>query len=340
MRSIHLVKEGVQLRSTDETDRIAEDQAMMFFGPDVKYKLDKRVLAYAEQGQDFIEPTFFYYYSGITTEGTTSGQRFLVPAVHDAPESFADEYVGPNNSEPNQTRSPITAGTGAAYKVGMFIVRNDNACWKQDAWDFWTQTHQYDWLGIFAPKVLNQYYWDHAWCWDNNNSQFYPGSNNFTLIEGHGAPWLITCLQNNADVIHINSIPGLGKQAAVSEINNWVEWHSCDVIPAPIDSFGGDFASGTCWDVWWHMFRGMTGNLGYRTTMAICDGVSQDFGFMIGRGMPVVSSWINTTASRSDLHDIGWDYGSAVVVTGNDGDNMYSTAQLPNASNLTMWWIH
>ena len=342
LRNMTVVQRKVPLRSTTETDPIADDMAKRFFGEKVDFRRSERRLAYFEQGQDFVQPAYFYYYVGVTSEGAKSARRFVIPAAQNSPESIYGEYEGPNTSTPQVTRTgaapaPLTAG---AIKIGMYVVRNDHPCWVSDAWDYWTRVSMFDWLGIFPSKGLNQYYWDYSWLWDSNNSKNYPGANHFTLIEGHGAPWLITCLQNNADVIHIKNIPGLGKLADSSEINNWVEWHSCDVIPAPGDGFGGDFGSGTVWDVWWHMFQGMKGNLGYRTTMAICDGVSKDFGWKIGLGMAVVPSWINTTAGESDLHDIGWDYGSAVFYSGRDGDSLYATQQLPKPSSLTMWWIH
>ena len=84
----------------------------------------------------------------------------------------------------------------------------------------------------------------------------------------------------------------------------------------------------------------MRGNFGYHTTMGICNGVGNNYGLQIGLGFPMVSSWLNCTASNPQGHPSGWNYGSCVIVSGHEGDTFYNNSGVPNPGSLTMWWIH
>jgi hypothetical protein len=116
------------------------------------------------------------------------------------------------------------------------------------------------------------------------------------------------------------------------------------VIPTQTDESGS-------FNVWWNIFDGLHAVVGYRTEMWIADGVTGPFGFAIGLGAPIVSTWINEVVTDSaynpdatytdDNRNITEPMGrpSAVAVCGHSDDTAADVAPIPAATCLTEWWI-
>jgi len=373
--SIDLTSEGVQgvndsLRKAGRSDRKVELKSPA----EAKRELDMHLkmqpknkarvtvnnigVVYYEQGKQFIQPAYAFAVEFNGPDGLKAANMFFIAAGKNTPEPI--DMPMPSGKEPGAPReqkgtigqtfgdedlfaslSPAPAQANPV-KIGMYIVREDNGCWLTDAQQFWANLQH----GAGTPaKQLRDYYWDYAWLWENfggisDQSRYYVGQCHLGLLEGHGAPWEITCYKDYGDIIHINQVSGFGASRGFGEITNYLIWHSCDVIPVPGDPHGGDFQSGTVWDVWWNVFRGMRGNYGYRTTMAICDGVGGLYGDQISRRIPMTAAWLNVTGSQWSLHLIGWDYGSLVIVSGHEGDTLYNNTAVPPPGSLTMWWNH
>jgi len=265
---------------------------------------------------------------------------------------FIGEPSGPSISQ----HGPFVPAAFAAAQAnpvlfGEYIVREDHPCWLNDASAMWSS---FVTTNIIAPwlsqKARVDYYWDYRWLWEpdpgppaiGDNSRYYPGHVHFALIEGHGAPYIITSYKDYGDVIHLNQIsPGYGTYGVSGERLCYIMWQSCDVIPEPGHPYEADFVSPhSAFDIWWGIFKGMRANYGYRTLMHICNGVGWSFGLKIGLGSSNLWSWLESTDHSAFHHSGGLDYGSAVLVSGHEGDRIYDNTQLPPPGSLTMWWIH
>jgi len=233
---------------------------------------------------------------------------------------------------------------------GMYVVRNDSSDWVDDAWEFHVGFDAGNGLGRFffgfPPTQVTQYYWDYQWLWEAGGgepdlSQFFVGAVNFAIIEGHGLPWWISTRSNCCDVIDLNQIAGYGGFNGKGGQTDYIVWKSCSVIPAPGDSYGGDYSSPhSPFDVWWGIFKGLRGTYGFRSEMWIDDDISQGFAFDIGVGAASLSAWFHATDNCKWDHSSGMEYGSAVLVSGHEGDRAYDTAPLSPPGSLTIWWQH
>jgi hypothetical protein len=186
------------------------------------------------------------------------------------------------------------------------------------------------------------------------------------LIEGHGAPWKVTTLQDRCSFccdspepkpppappatcttvcteqtcIDLTGIAGYGG-AFTDDLTDYIVWQACSVIPAPGDPYGGSYQSpATVLDVWYSMFKGLRGVYGYRTLMNIYNRVGGPFGKDIGYGFQNLSAWFKETDNNYFRHKNGNNYGSVVIVTGHEADRVYDTTPLKLPSSLTMWWAH
>ncbi len=302
-------------------------------------------IAYVDQGMSYVQPAYVW---GVEWKGPTGKAANLVtvPIFANTPEPIMDMSTMTNGKPPVDGKPKASIeGEDILYaglapqanpiQIGMYVVRNDDSCWVSSAWGFWSNvTH-----GGGPSRNLLQYWWNHEDWWQTSTRRWVAGQVHVALLEGHGAPWLITTRDNGHDIIHLNQIAGFGSLMGGGEKTAYVIWHSCDVIPVPGDPMGGDFNSGSAWDVWWHLFRGMRGTYGYRTTMAICDGVMSGFGDHAGRGSANVSAWMNETGGQWWLRFWnGWDHGSAVILAGHENDCIYDNNGSPAPGSLTMWW--
>lgn len=324
----------------------------------------QRRMIYIEQGETFLQPALLcdVQFTDRTKQGETEANYFIVPLTTNCPEFVHPMCmdVGPPifpDGKPTTglpesasdsllaSLNPAPAAQANPVQVGEYIVQNDHPCWLNDANAFWGSMSFWNTITGHPHANRRDYWWDMPYCWEawngySDSSPAYVGSDHFVLIEGHGAPWLCTCYQNNADVIHLNVSPGYGTFARTGEVTAYIVWQSCDVIPEPGHAFDGDFQSGTAWDVWWRVFKGMRANFGYRTLMHICNGVGGIFGVYAGIGCQNTSAWLSATDQGVFNHSNGWDYGSTVLVTGHEGDTIYNNSQLSPPGSLTMWWIH
>jgi len=349
-----------------------ELRMMAFAHGDTANVISKR-LVYFEQGQKFVQPCWLHNVQATDKNGFRRVATFLIPAVqnspediteyetHDFPPIFPERPALRNVAEMPRAPSANVAALlepvaidedycqASPVQIGEYIVRNDHHCWLDDAKNFWRTATLGRALSPWHPPLNRRdYWWNRVFCWHNDPafggadlSSSYVGQDHFALIEGHGAPWIITTLGNGSDIVHVNQLDGFGGNRP-GQKTSYIQWQSCDVIPQPGHPYEWDFASGTAFDVWWNVMKGMRGNYGYRTLMHICNGVSGSFGLKLGFGFQNLSAWLDSTDNGVFGHLDGLDYGSAVILSGREGDTLYNNNVQPNASStgLTMWWIH
>ncbi|HVN74768.1 MAG TPA: hypothetical protein VMT19_00510 [Thermoanaerobaculaceae bacterium] len=313
-------------------------------------------LIYYEQGMNVVQPAYLFDVLLVGPAGTHTGINFLVPAVQRTPEPILNFPILdlPPAVQPGEGTPPLPPACEVPQTIqyGRYVLRNDNQGWLVDAQGFGANIDAANAaLRVFVPSmptVTNaQFYWNYPWLWEptgsppTDQSPNFPGSVNFALIEGHGAPWTITTLQNCCDVIDLPLITGFGGYHTPSELTDYVVWQSCDVIPAPGDPYGFDYqAPASPFDVWFTIFQGLRGTYGYHTTMNIWNGVAKAFGGDLGWGVQNLSAWFTECDNNVFHHGGGWNYGSAVVISGQEGDTLYDTCPLPPPGSLTIWWQH
>lgn len=348
----------VNVKSLSQIEREFAMQARLHYARG-KYTVSNRRLAYYEQGTGFIQPVFLYDTLFTDTNGNQTGDSIVVPLATNPPEAIQDGCnsnalppIHPDSAPTITQANPLEeafASMGSLQApsaiVGQYIVREDDDCWLADAQAFWSTLNFGRNSTPWHPTITRRdYWWDYPWCWETalgvpDNSPYFVNQDNLVQIEGHGAPWDITTYKNYGDRIDLTQIAGYGANRLNGK-TAWCIWQSCDVVPVPGDGYGGNFTHGSAFDVWWTIFKGMRGNFGYRTTMGICNGVGSNYGLLCGLGFPMVSSWLNCTASNPQGHPSGWNYGSCVIVSGHEADTFYNNSGVPNPSSLTMWWIH
>ncbi len=340
--------------------------------PETQLEILSNDLIYYEQGKKYAQPAYLITAQITGRNGIKTGYVRVIPALRQSPEPIMEGMPGmmimpntqPRAPQPQRADAapvddtaalPAFCGTGGLWQAnpvqyGMYIVRDDDSCWLNDAWsfhtsvDFWNTIIGHPWYHL-NPTHLKDYYWDEPWCWEAalgvpDESRYYVGTDDMVLIEGHGAPWEITTEKNCCDVIDLTKIAGYGGFNGSGGVTSYVAWHSCDVIPAPGDSYGGNYQSpASPWDVWWKIFNGMRGNYGYHTTMFICDGVGGNFGQQCGMGVANLNGWFHSIDNNVFGHLNGWDYGSAVIISGHENDCIYDTTPA-TANSLTIWWQH
>jgi hypothetical protein len=313
-------------------------------------------LIYYEQGEQFLQPAYLFRVVLTSPEGLNTGMTWLVPAVQNTPEPIVNQprLDLPPAVEPIPSTfiPPPICVQPTDIKYGRYVLRQDSDGWLVDAQGFGanidaTNTARRFFFPGTPPVTDYQFYWNYPWLWEpsgspaTDSSPYYPGSVNLALIEGHGAPWEITTLKNCCDIIDLPFITGFGGYHDPAELTDYVIWQSCDVIPAPGDPYGGDYASpASPFDVWFHMFQGMRGTYGYHTTMGIWNGVAKAFGGDLGWGAQNLSAWFTECNTGVQHHDGGWNYGAVVLVSGHEGDTLYDTCPLPPPGSLTIWWQH
>ncbi len=313
-------------------------------------------LIYYEQGGPYLQPAYLFSVVLIGPLGTRDGVTWLLPAVQRTPEPIRNFPVLdlPPAAQPGQGSPPLPPACAVpeAIQYGRYVLRDDATGWLTDAQGFGANIDGAN-TGLrfwdpARPTVTNaQFYWNYPWLWEptgspaTDQSPFFPGSVNVALIEGHGLPWWISTEKNCCDVIDLRNITGFGGYHDPGELTDYVIWQSCDVIPAPGDPYGGNYISpATPWDVWFTVFQGMRGTYGYRTTMNIWNGVGAAFGGDLGWGAANLPAWFTECDNNVFHHGGGWNYGSAVVVSGQEGDSLYDTCPLPPPGSLTIWWQH
>ncbi len=276
------------------------------------------------------------------TRGTTDG---LQPMSATSSATSSTRNAAFISQRPWETTTRSHAQAGAPIKIGLYINRQDNACWLNDANEFMGSLNTFNWITGRPNKERTQYFWNHDWLWHaaggiSDQSANFAGKVNMAMLEGHGAPWIMTTLSNNSDVLHLNKFAGFGGNRAPGQKTNYLVFHSCSLVPVPGSAFGWDYTSGSPFNVWWGVFKGMRGAYGYHVTMYICDGVGGSFGTKIGLGTPNLAAWLDSTANNRIGHPNGFGYGSAVLVSGRENDRLYDTGNLSNPGGLTMWWNH
>ncbi len=350
IRQVHKTDRKVDLKPAAEARRELDPQLAMLKREKTKQSVKNLGLVYYENDGQIVQPAYAYAVTFNGPKGQKTANMYFVAAGRNTPEKIEmPMFDGKPPVEPSKNQRAAnlfdnlyatTKPQANPIKVGVYVVRHDDSCWLNDGWAFWSNLQHGG-----SPKQLRDYYWDYPWLWEDfggtsNQSRYYGGQCHICMLEGHGLPWWMSCYENWGDVINIWSMTGFGGNAGLGEVTAYMIRHSCEVIPAPGDPYGGNYSSGGPFDVWWHIFRGLRGTYGYRTTMAICDGVGGSYGDQISRGVPMLSSWLGITGGLWYYHIIGWDYGSAVILAGHEGDTLYNNSPGPTPGSLTIWWNH
>ncbi|MFI5181146.1 MAG: hypothetical protein ACHQPI_07130 [Thermoanaerobaculia bacterium] len=324
--------------------------------PDLTGRLVSENLIYFEQGGGNLQPAYLFHVLLMGPTGLQTGLDWLVPAVLQTPEPILNHPIteGPSPilASPSTILPALVCEQPPDIKYGRYILREDDPGWLVDVQGFGSNIDGANaalrfWLPTF-PAVNNyQYYWNYPWLWEptgsppTDDSPSFPGSVNVALIEGHGGPWIISTLKNCCDAIDLPLITGFGGYHNPAEITDYVIWQSCDVVPAPGDPYGHDFQSpATPFDLWFNLFQGLRGTYGYRTTMNIWNGVGKAMGGDMGFGAQNLSAWFTECNNNVFGHNSGWNYGSAVLISGHEGDTIYDTCPLSPPGSLTIWWQH
>jgi Family of unknown function (DUF6345) len=240
------------------------------------------------------------------------------------------KVLAPQSSGLFSSTSPIS--------VGMYVVRNDDAGWVNDANAFWNALSSTQ-PGLFS---LSQYYWAYPFEFTTQKDA-YVNSVNLALTEVHGDWWYFTTYQNWGEGVSLWDIPypGYGPSAN-GYLANWV-LHSCEVVPTPDDT--ADWVG-----PWFTIFGGLRHVVGYRTIMYINDGAGGPYGTSLASLAPVISSWLSDVMSLNDYagHPTAAAHGgivrpmgraSAISMSGHENDTVLDVSWLPRATNLTVWWF-
>ncbi len=256
--------------------------------------------------------------------------------------------AAPQNAGPRAFPATHAAGGGSNPTVGRYVVRNDDAGWVNDANAFWNNISK---SSAFSNK---QYYWAIPQQFTSNAINRV-NAVNIALTEAHGDWWYFTTYQNYGDGVNITSdIASSGYGAGSGGVLDYWILHSCEVIPAPVDTpyydSSTDNSNAHWYDPWFKVFDGLHSVVGYRTIMYINDGVGGPFGDALQAGAPVVSAWFNAVGSSSAYNGNPY-YGahggnkpmgraSTISVSGHENDTAYDTTPLGRPGQLHMFWIN
>ena len=352
VRPVSLLTQVPVLKTQSQIDQEFELATQHYVGATATV-LQKKLI-YFEQGKNAVQPAWLYdvQVTGTGANPVRFADAIVVPLAVNSPEFVSPRSIDASSpifaSEPSarvtasESYTPMTAST--TIQVGEYILRNDNDGWLTDAKNFWANLSA---NASFVNCNRRHYYWNKPWLWENytpytQQSLSYGGKDHFILIEGHGAPWLFSTYKDYGDyeAVHLNQMPGFGYYQNTGEITAYIEFQGCDIVPEPGHAFGGDFTSGSAWDVWWHLFKGLHACVGYRTLMHIWNGVSAPFATKLAMGCPVTTSWLEATNSGYFGHSGGLDYGNVVYVTGHAADTIKDVTPLPSPGSLSMVWCH
>jgi hypothetical protein len=306
-------------------------------------------LIYYEQGHQYIQPGYRFFAELTSDAGTRSSFIWVVPAVDKTPEAIENVPPLAQDNIPSEPEEGQVHAATAARRYGMYVVREDYSGWLEDAYYFGRnlRTGNY-WYRVGhseRPEVTEvQYLWNRPWFWHAFDSvpdlsASYIGTVDLAIIEGHGAPWQITTLQNNGDIIDLRNIAGYGGNNGRGGQTDYIVWQGCGIIPAPGDPYGGYYAAPNGpFSVWFQIFRGMRGNFGYRTTIHVYNNAGKFFGYYAGVGHDALSAWFISVNGNAYGHANGWNYANAVVLAGQEGATIYDNTRVANPGGLSMWW--
>jgi hypothetical protein len=346
----------------------AEIEQMQRTHPDFRFEMGRPQLIYYEQGQRYVQPVYRFIFRFVGPKGVAGDFNRLVPASVKPPEPILSPTSGQPPKElppPRRTagNAPQTAGPDPVL-LGAYIINNSESGWLNDGWAFLTNFQVGNSVGQivngFPPAQISQNYWDADWLWEPDgsipdNSQYYIGSVNFGVHEGHGNMWETATIGDWSQVINLPGITGYGAATGKGEITNYLLWKGCAIIPAPSDPYCADYQSPANWStVWFTIFQGMRGAYGFRTEMWIDDEAGGPFALAMGLGVPNMNAWFSATDNSQWDHDStlngtdgcpfpsdpGPEYGDAVMVCGHENDTAYNTGNEPPPSCLTIWWQH
>ena len=351
VRPVSLMTQAPTLKTQSQIDQEFELATQRYVG--VNPTVLQKKLIYFEQAKDVVQPAWLYdvQFTGTGANPVRFADAIVVPLAVNSP-----EFVSPRSMDQSSPifatqptaritiSAPVPMSASTTIQVGEYILRNDDDGWLTDAKNFWANLSANT---SFVHCNRRDYYWNKPWLWENyspytQQSASYGGKDHFVLIEGHGAPWLFSTYKDYGDyeAVHLKQMPGFGAYQAAGEVTSYIEFQGCDIIPEPGHAFGGDFTSGTAWDVWWHLFKGLHACVGYRTLMHIWNGVSAPFATKLAMGCPVAASWLDATNSGYFGHSAGLDYGNVVYVTGHGADTLKDVTPVPSPGSLSMIWCH
>lgn len=315
--------------------------------------VDRVTVGYFHADGDLLQPVFRFEATVSSPDSKVVANRHLFGyvSIGAAPEPLpvlgvprGNDPVEPSRGKrPARARAPRATVRAADPTVGRYVVRDDSPDWVSSANNFMSNLQAAQaWFGGIE-FTDSQYYWAEPFEFLSDKNAFV-NSVQVALNEVHGNWWRFSTRDNHDDIVDLTSIPagGYGTSSGGS-LAYWI-LHSCEVIPTQTDE-------STSFDVWWNIFDGLHAAVGYRTEMWIDDGVTGPFGFAIGLGAPVVSTWITkvvgdssynpdatyTDSNRNITEPMGRP--SAVAVHGHGDDTVADVDPLPAATSLSEWWI-
>jgi hypothetical protein len=286
------------------------------------------------------------YIIGYIPFGTDKAPLESIPSLSDKPGAAPNVPQG----APPPVATAAAAPSEGDPSVGRYVVRNDWVGWGISADRFWVGIQNSGYGGYFS---FPQYYWAYPYEFTSSKNYFI-NSVNVAEVEGHGDWWVWTTNMNCCEsvtaaptslVYYSDStyLPSPGLGASAGGVCAYLIIHSCEVVPSAVDTWN--------WHIpWWHVFGGLHSVLGYRTIMAIDDGVMWTFGVHMGWGWNLTSSWLNDIASApaywwgvgESMHGVWKPYGrgSTISVCGHESDSVYYTAGVGPAGCLVNYWYN
>ena len=336
----------VQTSGLDVRSQIANQMNYALKNSDVV--IESVELAYYDGNQQLLQPVYRFtarIVNGAKSDASSSDDRVIgYVAFGQTDEALPVQGVvnGDTPKAPAQN-GLLEAQSGSQapgwISVGRYVVRNDNSGWVNNANAFWSNLSSAGYGYAFSNS---QYYWAYPFEFTSSKN-YYANAVNLNLTEAHGDWWYFTTYQNWGDGVNINGdipYPGYGP-AAGGSLADWII-HSCEVVPTPSDT--------SAWaNPWWTIFGGMRNVVGYRTIMYINDGAGGPYGWSLGWGAPVVSSWLQDviTLGAYSGHPYAYAHGgvwrpmgrpSAISMCGHENDSAFATSYNGRAYCLNVYW--
>jgi hypothetical protein len=277
------------------------------------------------------------------TDSHLFGYVWIGAGLEPLPELGVLTGAPPSYAPQRRAQAPAQPAVAGDPTVGRYVVRNDSADWVNSANGFLNGLQLANFFGSPIPFTDSQYYWAEPFEYVSDKDGFI-NSVHIALTESHGNWGVFSTRDNQDDLVFLSDIPSTGYGGPGNSLAYWTI-HSCEVIPTQTDEAAS-------FDVWWNIFQGLHAVTGYRTEMWINDNATGPFGFAIGLGAPVVSSWLNAVAS-DDAYDDGDTYfdgnrnmtepmgrASAIAVCGHGDDTVTNLGSLGPANCLTEWWFN
>jgi hypothetical protein len=339
----------------------------------VRATVDKIALAYYDGNANYLQPV--YRFEAVLSPPQKGASNIKIAGyvpVGQVLEPIPDLAAQPTGPKPSTSNAPPGAATRAAAQpmaqpgasvitLGEFVNQDwpSSSAYLDMANNFLSGL---DMGHFFAPAdpAFSRTLWWTAYPWQVNGAQSKQFMNavNVAYTEPHG-DWLLNTTKSNCcDLWYVQNIgtggnPGFG--AAAGGVLAWWLIMSCEVVPSAYDranEAGGSGKGSTAFDVWWPVFQGMHGVLGFRTEMFYPDdALNFGFGFDAALGGDVNAAWFHEVAAYdgndccyNDGHLIGnpsvhFDRASTFIDGRDLGQSIYSVGAQSRSTVLWNFWM-